>query len=180
MLAASPACLINHWYGHSRAAALHEFHFSIVWPITITALGNVTPCSFVDGTNVSKESVACVFRVEEVNTVLPWWGQQLLCVHINGRARRHPSEHANLVCYLSVITIWVVGVRFQGQGQGILFFAPERPVRLWCQLRLVFSGYRRRSYPKVKRPGSEADYSPPFSEEGKNQWSYNFTAPMPL
>jgi hypothetical protein len=71
MLVASPACLINHWYGRSRAAALHEFHFSIVWPITVTALRNVTPCSFVDGTNVSKESVVSIFRVEEVNTVLP-------------------------------------------------------------------------------------------------------------
>jgi hypothetical protein len=31
---------------------------------------------------------------------------------------------------------------------------------------------------KVKRPGSEADYSPQFRAEGENEWSYTFTSPF--
>jgi len=32
----------------------------------------------------------------------------------------------------------------------------------------------------VKRPGREADHSPPYSAEVKNVWSYNFTTTIRL
>jgi hypothetical protein len=33
----------------------------------------------------------------------------------------------------------------------------------------------RKSFLGVKRPGREADHSPPSSDEDKNAWSYTFT-----
>jgi hypothetical protein len=33
---------------------------------------------------------------------------------------------------------------------------------------------------RVKRPGREADHSPPSSAEVKNAWSYTFTPPLRL
>jgi hypothetical protein len=36
------------------------------------------------------------------------------------------------------------------------------------------------SFPGVKRPGREADHSPPSSAEVKNAWSYTSTAPIRL
>jgi hypothetical protein len=38
----------------------------------------------------------------------------------------------------------------------------------------------RGSFPGVKRPGGEADHSPPSSAEVKNAWSYTFTPPTRL
>jgi hypothetical protein len=34
------------------------------------------------------------------------------------------------------------------------------------------------SFPGVKRPGREADHSPPSSAEVKNSWSYTSTPPI--
>jgi hypothetical protein len=36
------------------------------------------------------------------------------------------------------------------------------------------------SFPGVKRPGREADHSPPSSAEVKNTWSYTSTPPIRL
>jgi len=36
------------------------------------------------------------------------------------------------------------------------------------------------SYPGVKRPGREADHSPPSSPEVKNMWRYTSTPPIHL
>jgi hypothetical protein len=36
------------------------------------------------------------------------------------------------------------------------------------------------SYPGVKRPGCEADHSPPTSAEVKKIWIYTFTTPYAL
>jgi hypothetical protein len=36
------------------------------------------------------------------------------------------------------------------------------------------------SFPGVKRPGREADHSPPFSTEVKNAWSCTYTPPIRL
>jgi hypothetical protein len=36
------------------------------------------------------------------------------------------------------------------------------------------------SFPGVKRPGREADHSPPSIAEVKNAWSYTFTPPIRL
>jgi hypothetical protein len=33
-------------------------------------------------------------------------------------------------------------------------------------------------YPEVKRPGCEADHSPPYSAKVKKKWSYTFTNPQ--
>jgi hypothetical protein len=38
----------------------------------------------------------------------------------------------------------------------------------------------RVSFPGVKRPGREADYSPPSSAKVKNGWSYTSTPPIRL
>jgi hypothetical protein len=38
----------------------------------------------------------------------------------------------------------------------------------------------RGSFPGVKRPGREADHSPPCSAEVKNAWSYTSTPPIRL
>jgi hypothetical protein len=38
----------------------------------------------------------------------------------------------------------------------------------------------RGSFPGVKRPGREADHSPPSSAEVKNIWSYTSTPPISL
>lgn len=41
---------------------------------------------------------------------------------------------------------------------------------------LLFSGYRG-SFVWIKRPGHDADHSPPSSSELKNEWSYTSTPP---
>jgi len=38
----------------------------------------------------------------------------------------------------------------------------------------------RGSFPGGKRPGREANHSPPFSAEAKNVWSYISTPPLCL
>lgn len=34
------------------------------------------------------------------------------------------------------------------------------------------------SFPELKRPGNEADFSPPFNVDGKNEWSHALTSPV--
>jgi hypothetical protein len=53
-------------------------------------------------------------------------------------------------------------------GMGI-FSSPLCPDQLW--------GSPNRFFLWVKRPGREADQSPPSSTEVKNEWSYNSTSP---
>jgi hypothetical protein len=57
------------------------------------------------------------------------------------------------------------------------FFSPPRPDRHWGPPRLLTNGYRGLFSPRVKRPGREADHSPPYSAEVKNAWIYNSTSP---
>jgi len=42
---------------------------------------------------------------------------------------------------------------------------------------LLSTGYRG-LLPGVKRPGREADHSPPYGDEFKNAWSYTSTPPI--
>jgi hypothetical protein len=44
----------------------------------------------------------------------------------------------------------------------------------------VWTRVLRASSLRVKRPGREADHSPPSSAEVKNAWSYTFTPPTRL
>jgi hypothetical protein len=48
---------------------------------------------------------------------------------------------------------------------------------LWGPSSLLFNGYRELFPWGLKRPGREADHSPPSSAEVKNAWSYTSTSP---
>jgi hypothetical protein len=52
------------------------------------------------------------------------------------------------------------------------------PERLRGPPSLLSNGYQGTLSPEVKRPGHEADYSPPFGAEVKNAWSYTFAPPI--
>jgi hypothetical protein len=60
-----------------------------------------------------------------------------------------------------------VGVRVPVVSR--IFSSPRRPDRIWGPPNLVSNGYRGMS-PGVKRPGREADHSPPTSAEVKKIW----------
>jgi hypothetical protein len=53
--------------------------------------------------------------------------------------------------------------------------SPLRPERLWGPPTLLSNGYQRLFPWGVKRPGREADNSPPSSAEVKKAWSYTST-----
>jgi hypothetical protein len=53
-------------------------------------------------------------------------------------------------------------------GGARFFSSPQRPDRLWGPPRLLPSGYRGTLSPGTKRPGREADHSPPSSAQVKN------------
>jgi hypothetical protein len=57
-----------------------------------------------------------------------------------------------------------------------IFSFPKCPFRLWAPLNLRYepAGF----YPGIKRLEREAEYSPPFSTEVKNECSYTFTPLM--
>jgi hypothetical protein len=57
-----------------------------------------------------------------------------------------------------------------------IFTSPSRPDRLWGPPNLLFKGYRE-LFPEVRRPGREADHSPPYSAEVKKTWIYTSTPP---
>jgi hypothetical protein len=67
-----------------------------------------------------------------------------------------------------------VGVRVPVGSR--IFSFPRRPGRLWGPTNFLSNGYRGSS-PRVKRPGREADNSPPVSAEVKKMWIYTSTPP---
>jgi hypothetical protein len=77
------------------------------------------------------------------------------------------------------------GCGLDDQGVGVwvpigsrIFSSPRRPGRLWGPLNLLSNGYGGGvSFLEVKRPGREADHSPPTSAEVKKMWSYTSTPP---
>jgi hypothetical protein len=52
------------------------------------------------------------------------------------------------------------------------YSSPLRPDRLWGPSSLLSIGYRGVLSSGIKRPGREADNSPPPSDKSKNAWSY--------
>jgi len=62
------------------------------------------------------------------------------------------------------------------QGLGIfLFRTASRPVQGLTQ-----PSYTMCTRDGVERPGREAEHSPPFSAEVKNEWGYSSTPPIRL
>jgi hypothetical protein len=53
-----------------------------------------------------------------------------------------------------------------------IFTSPRRPDRLWGSPNLLCNGYWG-----VKRPGREADHSPPTTAKVKKMWIYTATPP---
>jgi hypothetical protein len=66
-------------------------------------------------------------------------------------------------------------------GRGWEFFSsPLCPDRFWGPPSLLSNGYQGALSLGVKRPGREADHSPPSSAEAKNAWTYTSTPPVRL
>jgi len=62
------------------------------------------------------------------------------------------------------------------RGEGIFLFATtSRPPLVHSAF--LSNGYRS-SFPRIERPGCEADHSPSSSAKVKNVWSYSSTAPF--
>ena len=59
-------------------------------------------------------------------------------------------------------------------GYNTFFFSPKRPDQFCCPRNLLSNGYWG-TFPGVKRPGRDADYSPPTIAEVKHEWSYTST-----
>jgi hypothetical protein len=69
----------------------------------------------------------------------------------------------------------VVGVRVPVGSR--IFSSPHRPDRLRGPPSLLFNVYGGLFSRGVKRPGREADHSPPTSAEVKKTWMYTSTPP---
>jgi hypothetical protein len=69
-------------------------------------------------------------------------------------------------------TGWTTGVGVQVLVGSRIFSSPCHPDRFWGPPSLLSNGYRG-----VKRPGCEADHSPPASAKVKKMWIYISTPP---
>jgi hypothetical protein len=76
-----------------------------------------------------------------------------------------------------MVQLWATGwmIRGSSPGQGWKFLSsPPRPDRLYGPPSLLSNVYQGLSL-GVRRPGREADHSPPSSAGVKNVWSYTST-----
>jgi hypothetical protein len=81
----------------------------------------------------------------------------------------------------SVVGIdWLLAGRLRSRssspGEVKIFSSPNRPDRLWGPPNVLSTGYRF-FFLGVKRPGREADNSPPTSDEVKKMWIHTSTPP---
>jgi hypothetical protein len=91
-------------------------------------------------------------------------------------------------CYL--LTVCLTTERSYGlddRGVGVrvpvwsrIFSSPRRPYRLWGPPNLLSNGYRWLFSSGVKRPGREADLSPPTSAKVKKIWILDIHSPIRL
>jgi hypothetical protein len=75
---------------------------------------------------------------------------------------------------------WMTGVQYPAVAMMrlFLFATASRQVLESTQPRIQWTTWA--ITPGVKRPGSEADCSPPASAEVRNGWSYSSTSPIRL
>jgi hypothetical protein len=73
---------------------------------------------------------------------------------------------------------WMIGGSSTGRGWEFFSSAPN-PDRFWGSPSLVSNGLSGSLSLGVKRPGREADRSPPSSAEAKNPWRYISTPSTP-
>jgi hypothetical protein len=94
------------------------------------------------------------------------------------RVKEYSRKYVSLDSSVGIAT----GYRLEDQGVGVwvgsrIFTSPRRPDRLCDQPSLLSNGYRELFPWKVKRPGLEADHSPPTSAEVTKTWIYTSTLP---
>jgi hypothetical protein len=70
---------------------------------------------------------------------------------------------------------WIIGVRFPAEAGIFPFVTTFRPAL--GPTHPPIQGIPGALFPAVKRPGREADHSPPSSAEVKNVWRYTSTPP---
>jgi hypothetical protein len=78
----------------------------------------------------------------------------------------------------------VAGYELDGRGVGVrvpvgarFFSSPRRSDMFWGPPSLLSNGYWGLLSRGIKRPGHDADHSPPTSVEVKNTWIYTSTVP---
>jgi hypothetical protein len=97
------------------------------------------------------------------------------------------SNVAVILSRVSAVGI-ATGYGLDDRGVGVqvpvgsnIFSSPRRPDHLWVPPSLLSksNGYRGGFCPGVKRPGREADHSPPTSAEVKKTWIYTSSPHTP-
>jgi hypothetical protein len=81
---------------------------------------------------------------------------------------------------VGIVTVYRLddqGVGVQVPEESSVFSSPRHPDWLWDPPSLLFNGYQVFFSPGVKRPGREADHSPPTSAEVKKTWLHRSTPP---
>jgi hypothetical protein len=79
----------------------------------------------------------------------------------------HTHTHTHTYIYIYIATCWTV----RGVNPGSeIFSSPKDPHQVWGPSNPLFNFYID-YFPGVKRPGREADQSPPSGAKVKNEWS---------
>ena len=126
-------------------------------------------------------SKSLLFRGAKRGSLLIYYTAIFVVPYYNESARFSKSHYVQK----SVDFLWLVGIlpRLRVGRSGVRIPARARdislsksPDQLWGPPSFLFSGYRG-SFPRIKRPGREADHSPSSSADGKNKQSYTSTSP---